>query len=82
MKLTPTVLLATSLVLSSCSLTPEQKATLSANALKDANAALLGGLSTGTWAGAAAGATAQEIENLRARPLTAPKNPGTSVNPR
>lgn len=78
MKLTPLVLLITSLVLSSC-LTPEQKATLSTNALKDANAALLGGLSTGTWAGAAAGATAQILRNRRGS--TATKNPGVPVTP-
>jgi len=78
MKLTPTVLLATSLVLSSCSLTPEQKAILSTNALKDANAALVGGLTTGTWAGVAAGAGAQVIKNHS----TAAKNPGVPVNPK
>lgn len=76
---TPTILLlATILILASCSLTPEQKATLSANALKDANAALVGGLTTGTWAGAAAGATAQVIKNHS----TAAKNPGVPVNPK
>lgn len=81
MKLTTLLLISSSLVLSAC-LSPAQKDTLTTNALKDANAALLGGLTTGTWAGAAAGATAQEIENIRARQRTAPKNPGTPVNPR
>jgi uncharacterized membrane protein len=78
MKLTTLILLTSCLVLSSCSLTPVQKATLSANALKDANAALVGGLTTGTWAGAAAGATAQVIKNHS----TAAKNPGVPVNPK
>ena len=53
----------------SCSLTDDQKVNLA----KDANAALVGGLTTGTWAGAAAGATAQVIRNHA--PLTAAKNP-------
>jgi len=72
-----TFTVAIALFHTSCSLTPEQKATLSANALKDANAALVGGLTTGTWAGAAAGATAQVMKNHS----TAPKNPGVPVNP-
>ena len=66
------------LFLSSCSLSQEQKATLESNALKDANAALIGGLSTGTWQGALAGAGAQAIRNHL--PTTAAKNP-VSVNP-
>lgn len=56
---------------SSCSLTQAQKDTLTQNALKDANAALVGGLSTGTWEGAAAGAMAQALKNH----LPAAKNP-------
>lgn len=76
MKLIHLTLLATSLILSSC-LSPEQKATLSNNALQDANAALVGGLTTGTWAGAAAGASAQVLKNH----LPEPKNPGKSVTP-
>lgn len=76
MKLTTLVLLTSSLILSSC-LTPEQKTTLTNNALKDADAALLGGLTTGTWAGAAAGAVAQAIKNR-----TAAKNPGVPVTPK
>ena len=49
--------------LSSCSLTQEQKDKLAANLAKDANAALVGGLTTGTWAGAAAGAGVQVVKN-------------------
>ena len=74
-------LLTASLFLASC-LSPQQQATFSNNAMQVANAALLGGLNTGTWAGAAAGATAQEIENIRARQRTAAKNPGAPVNPK
>jgi len=66
-------LLALTLIIASCSLTPEQKATLTANAAKDANAALVGGLTTGTWAGAATAAGSQAIRNHA--PLTAAKNP-------
>lgn len=56
--------------LTACSLTPEQRATLEANALKDAAAAAQGGLTTGTWQGAALAAGAQVIRNH-----TATKNP-------
>jgi len=60
----------------SCSLTQEQKDKLASNLAKDADAALVGGLTTGTWAGAAAGASAQVIRNR-----TAAKNPGKPVTP-
>lgn len=65
--------LALCALLPSCSLSPQDKATLESNALKDANAALAGGLATGTWQGALAGAGAQVIRNHT--PLTAAKNP-------
>lgn len=76
MKLTPIVLLATSLILSSC-LTPSQKDKLASNLAKDGKAALVGGLTTGTWAGAADAALGQVLKNN----LTAPKNPLGPVNP-
>ena len=70
-------ILALTFFLVSCApLTPEQKATLEVNAFKDANAALVGGLSTGSWVGAAAGAGAQVIRNH-----TAAKQPIGKVQP-
>lgn len=60
----------------SCALTEEQKAKLADNVRKDAEAALVGGLATGTWAGAAAGASAQVIRNH-----TSDKQPLRKVNP-
>lgn len=60
----------------SCSLTQEQKDELASNLAKDASAALVGGLTTGTWAGAAAGASAQVISNH-----TSAKQPLRKVNP-
>jgi len=71
---TPKLILASLCLLSlaSCSLTPEQKATLTANAIKDGDAALLGYLQGGK-AGAIAGLTAQEVANIKAR--QAAKNP-------
>ena len=60
----------------SCSLTPEQKAAIASNVAKDANAALVGGLATGTWAGAAAGAGAQVVRNH-----ISAKQPLRKVNP-
>lgn len=76
MKLTTLLLLATSLILSSC-LSPSQKDKLASNLAKDGKAALVGGLTTGTWAGAADAALGQALKNN----LTAPKNPLGSVNP-
>lgn len=64
----------------SCSLTPAQKETLTNNLLKDGNAALVGGLTTGTWQGAAAGAGAQVIQNHV--PKTAAKQPVPDVLPK
>lgn len=69
-------LLALTLLTASCSLTPEQKAALAANLAKDANAALVGGLTTGTWAGAAAGAGSQFVRNH-----TTAKQPLRKVQP-
>ena len=67
MKLEALVILAFAAILSlfhaSCSLSQEQKDKLASNLAKDANAALVGGLTTGTWAGAAAGAGAQVVKN-------------------
>lgn len=71
-----TLCLFSALLLASCSLTPEQRTTLEANAIKDANAALVGGLTTGSWAGAAAGAGAQAIRNH-----TSAKQPIGKVQP-
>ncbi len=65
--------------LSACALTPEQKATISANAIKNGDAFILGYL-TGGKAGALAGLTAQEIANIKERQKTAAKNPA-SVTP-
>lgn len=64
---------------SSCALTPAQKETLTTNALKDANAALVGGLTTGTWEGAAAGALVQAQKNHSGQ--TSGKQPLQPVNP-
>ena len=63
----------------SCALTEAQKKNLTTNALKDANAALVGGLTTGTWAGAAAGAGAQVLQNHSG--LTSAKQPIEPVSP-
>jgi hypothetical protein len=71
-----TLCLLSTLLLASCSLTAEQKAAIASNAAKDVNAALVGGLTTGTWAGAAAGAGAQFVRNH-----TAAKQPIGEVNP-
>lgn len=80
MKLEALVILAFVVILSlfhaSCSLPQEQKIKLTSNLAKDANAALVGGLTTGTWAGAAAGAGAQVVKNH-----TSAKQPLRKVNP-
>lgn len=60
----------------SCSMTQEQKAALASNLAKDGKAALVGGLATGSWAGAAAGAGSQVIRNH-----TAAKQPVAKVTP-
>lgn len=60
--------------LSACALTPEQKAAISTNAIKNGDAFVLGYL-TGGKAGALAGLSAQEIANIKERQKTAPKNP-------
>ena len=66
------VLLLFSLLVS-CSMTPEQKATLEGNLVKDGAAALQGGLATGTWQGAGLAAGAQVVRNHL--PVTSAKNP-------
>lgn len=83
MKLNTLIILAfaTALALfhTNCSMTPEQKAALTANALKDAEAAGLGYLAGGK-AGAGVALTAQVIENHAGK--TAAKQPLVkSVNP-
>lgn len=60
-------------LLASCSMTPEQKATLEGNLVKDGAAALQGGLTTGTWQGASLAAGAQVVRNHL--PVTSAKNP-------
>lgn len=70
-----TLCILATLCLVSC-LTPEQKSAIASNVAKDANAALVGGLTTGTWAGAAAGAGAQVVRNH-----TAAKQPIGKVQP-
>jgi len=65
-----------SLFQASCSMSQEQKDQLASNLAKDANAALVGGLTTGTWAGAATGAGAQVVKNH-----TSAKQPLRKVNP-
>lgn len=77
MKLTTLLLLATSLILSACNLPQDQKDKLASNLAKDGQAALVGGLTTGSWEGAAAGALGQAVKNN----LTAPKNPVKPVTP-
>lgn len=67
-----TILLIT-LVLTSCSLTPQEKATLESNLVKDGTAALSAGMATGSWQGAALGAGAQVVRNHA--PVTAAKQP-------
>ena len=80
MKLEALVILAFAAILSlfhaSRSLTQEQRDKLASNLAKDANAALVGGLTTGTWAGAAAGAGAQVVSNH-----TSAKQPVRKVAP-
>lgn len=80
MKLEALAILAFAAILTlfhaSCSMTQEQKDRLTANLAKDANAALVGGLATGSWAGAAAGAGAQVVKNH-----TSAKQPVGKVQP-
>lgn len=80
MKLEALAILAFAAILSlfhaSCSATQEQMDELTSNLAKDANAALVGGLTTGTWSGAAAGAGAQVVKNH-----TSAKQPVGKVNP-
>ena len=80
MKLEALAILAFTVILSlfhaSCSLSQEQKDKLASNLAKDANAALVGGLTTGTWAGAAAGAGVQVVKNH-----TSAKQPVGKVQP-
>lgn len=83
MKLNALIILAFAIALAlfhtSCALTPEQKATLTTNALKDAQAAGLGYLAGGK-VGAGAALTAQVIANHAG--TTAPKQPvGVNPNP-
>lgn len=78
------LILALSLILalfSAVSCTTEQRQQMAANAAKDALAAGTGYL-IGGKAGAAAGATAQELRNIEGwQARTAAKNPGKSVQP-
>jgi len=70
----PLLFLASAILcLSSCGLTSAQKATLELNAIKDAEAAGLTYLTTGSGAAAALAAGAQVIKNHT--PVTAAKNP-------
>lgn len=68
-----TALLLVALLLVSCGLTAEQKATLANNLAKDGAAALQGGLATGSWEGAGLAAGAQVVKNHL--PVTSAKNP-------
>ena len=73
------ILIPLSLILCSCSLTPAQKQTLEINALKDAEAAGLTYLTTGSGAAAALAAGAQVVKNHT--PVTAAKQPVAKVTP-
>jgi len=65
---------------SSCGITEAEKQQMKVNAMKNGDAALFGFLTSGQ-AGAVAGLTAQEIQNIRDRQKTAGKQPAAPVNP-
>lgn len=73
------ILIFTTLALTSCGLTADQKATLASNLAKDGSAALAGGLATGSWQGAALAGGAQAVKNHL--PVTSAKNPVGKVQP-
>jgi len=73
------ILIPLAFILCSCSLTPAQKQTLELNVLKDAEAAGLTYLTTGSGAAAAIAAGAQVVRNHPE--LTSAKQPVKSVNP-
>lgn len=73
------ILIIAAITLASCSLPADQKVTLETNLIKDGSAALAGGLATGSWQGAALGASAQVVRNHL--PVTSAKNPAGKVQP-